>query len=157
ASAAEKSAKLLGDFVARQAESRKSLFTDEFGIAKAFHELTARMMANPVRLAEAQMALWWDYMNLWQQSTLRMLGAAPDPVVEPAKGDKRFKHESWQEHALFDYIKQSYLIAARWLQKAVADVEGLTPDAQKKVAFFTRQYIDALAPSNFALTNPEVF
>ena len=80
-----------------------------------------------------------------------------EPVAVPQKGDKRFKHDDWQEHALFDYIKQSYLIAARWLQKAVADVEGLTPDSQKKVAFFTRQYIDALAPSNFALTNPEVY
>jgi polyhydroxyalkanoate synthase len=157
ASAAEKSAKLLGDFLSRQADSGKSMLADELGIAKAFHELTAKMMANPYRLAEAQMTLWWDYMNLWQASTLRLLGAPAGPIAEPAKGDKRFKHEDWEEHALFDYIKQSYLIAARWLQKAVADVEGLTPEAQKKVAFFTRQYIDALAPSNFALTNPEVF
>ena len=157
ASAADKSAKLLGDVIARQAASGKSMMADEFGIAKAFHELTAKMMANPYRLAETQMTLWWDYMNLWQTSTLKMLGAPMDPVVEPAKGDKRFKHDDWQEHALFDYIKQSYLIAARWLQKAVADVEGLTPESQKKVAFFTRQYIDAMAPSNFAITNPEVF
>jgi polyhydroxyalkanoate synthase len=157
AAAAEKSAKLLGDVLARQAESGKSMLSDEFGIAKAFHELTAKMMANPYRMAEAQMTLWWDYMNLWQSSTLKLLGAPMASIAEPAKGDKRFKHDDWQEHALFDYVKQSYLIAARWLQKAVADVEGLSPDAQKKVAFFTRQYIDAMAPSNFALTNPEVF
>jgi len=157
ASAAEKSAKLLGDLLSRQAESGKSMLVDEFGIAKAFHELTAKMMANPYKLAEAQMTLWWEYMNLWQNSTLKLLGAPAGPIAEPAKGDKRFKHEDWEEHALFDYIKQSYLIAARWLQKAVAEVEGLTPDSQKKVAFFTRQFIDALAPSNFALTNPEVF
>ncbi len=155
-SAAEKSAKLLGDFLARQADSGKSMLADELGIAKAFHELTSAMMANPYRLAEAQMTLWWDYMNLWQTSTLKLLGAPVAPFAEPHKGDKRFKHEDWEHHALFDYIKQSYLIAARWLQKAVADVEGLTPEAQKKVAFFTRQYIDALAPTNFALTNPEV-
>ena len=103
------------------------------------------------------MTLWWDYMSLWQTSTLKLLGAPMAAIAEPAKGDKRFKHEDWEDHALFDYFKQSYLIASRWLQKAVADVEGLTPEAQKKVAFFTRQYIDALAPSNFALTNPEVF
>jgi polyhydroxyalkanoate synthase len=157
AHAAEKSAKLLGDVLKRQTESGKSMLADEFGIAKAFHELTAKMMANPYRLAEAQMTLWWDYMNLWQSSTLKLLGAQAPTIAEPAQGDKRFKHEDWEDHALFDYFKQSYLIAARWLQKAVADVEGLTPEAQKKVAFFTRQYIDALAPSNFALTNPEVF
>src|SRR5512141_1086364 len=157
ASAAEKSAKLLGDFLARQADSGKSMLTDELGIAKAFHEMTAKMMSNPWGLAESQMTLWWDYMNLWQTSTLKLLGAPMAAIAEPAKGDKRFKHEDWEDHALFDYFKQSYLIASRWLQKAVADVDGLTPEAQKKVAFFTRQYIDALAPSNFALTNPEVF
>ncbi|HVS56524.1 MAG TPA: class I poly(R)-hydroxyalkanoic acid synthase, partial [Casimicrobiaceae bacterium] len=65
--------------------------------------------------------------------------------------------EDWQEHFLFDYVKQSYLLTARWLHDAVASVEGLDQRTQKKVDFFTRQYIDALAPSNFALTNPEVF
>ena len=103
------------------------------------------------------MNLWWDYLALWQSSMLKLMGQTSAPVAEPAKGDKRFRHEDWQEHFLFDYIKQSYLIAARWLHDAVASVEGLDEHTQKKVDFFTRQYIDALAPSNFALTNPEVF
>ncbi len=103
------------------------------------------------------MNLWWDYMNLWQASTMRLLGAPAAPVAAPAQGDKRFRHEDWEEHFLFDYIKQGYLIAARWLHETVASVEGLDEATKKKVDFFTRQYIDALAPSNFALTNPEVF
>jgi polyhydroxyalkanoate synthase len=85
------------------------------------------------------------------------MGAQATPVAVPAKGDKRFKHEDWHEHFLFDYIKQSYLITARWMHDQVASVEGLDEPTKKKVDFFTRQYIDALAPSNFALTNPEVF
>ena len=157
ASAADKSAKLVGDFVARQSEAGKSLFADEYGLTKAFFELSAKLLANPYRLAETQFNLWWDYSNLLQSSMLRMLGHAPKPVIEPAKSDKRFKHDDWQEHVLFDFVKQSYLIAARWLHGAVANVEGLDERTRKKVDFFTRQYIDALAPSNFALTNPEVF
>ena len=157
ASAADKSAKLLGEFVARQAGTGASLASDELGLSKAFFELSAKMLANPYRIAEAQMNLMWDYSALWQASLLKLLGQSPAPVVEPAKGDKRFKHEDWEEHFLFDYVKQSYLIAARWLHKSVADVDGLDEHTQKKVDFFTRQYIDALAPSNFALTNPEVF
>src|SRR5215471_5217402 len=157
AAAANKSAKLLGEFVARQASGGQSLVTDEFGITKAFFELAAKMLSNPYRLAETQLNLWWEYSALWQASMLKLLGAKAAPVAEPAKTDKRFRHEDWQEHFLFDYIKQSYLIAARWLHKAVASVEGLDEHTQKKVDFFTRQYIDALAPSNFALTNPEVF
>jgi len=155
--AAEKSAKVIGDFAARQAESGKSMVADELGIGKAFMELAAKMLANPYRLAEAQMNLWWEYMMLWQASTAKLLGGAAEPVAAPAKGDKRFRHEDWEEHFLFDYIKQSYLIAARWLHGAVGSVEGLDEATKRKVDFFTRQYIDALAPSNFALTNPEVF
>jgi polyhydroxyalkanoate synthase subunit PhaC len=157
ASAADKSAKLLGDFLARQAVTGPSPVTDEFGLTKAFLEVAAKMLSNPVRLAETQMNLWWDYSALWQSSMLRFIGQAPAPVAEPAKGDKRFRHEDWQEHFLFDYVKQSYLLTARWLHDAVANVEGLDEKTQKKVDFFTRQYIDAVAPSNFALTNPEVF
>jgi len=155
ASAAEKSATVIGDFVKRRA--LRPVVADELGVGKAFIELAAKMLANPYRIAEAQMNLWWDYMNLWQTSTLKMLGAPAQPVAVPAKGDKRFKHEDWEEHFLFDYIKQSYLIAARWLHESVGSVEGLDEGTRKKVDFFTRQYIDALAPSNFALTNPEVF
>ena len=80
------------------------------------------------------------------------------PSPSPRKGDKRFKHEDWEEHFLFDYIKQSLpdhrALAARRGRRAS---RASTSDTQKKVDFFTRQYIDALAPSNFALTNPEVF
>ena len=157
ASAAEKSAKVMGEYAARSAHGPRSVFADELGIGKAFMELAAKMLANPYKLAEAQMNLWWDYMSLWQASTLKMMGAPMQPVVEPAKGDKRFKHKDWHEHFLFDYVKQSYLIAARWLHDQVGSVEGLPEHTKKKVDFFTRQYIDALAPSNFALTNPEVF
>ncbi len=97
-----------------------------------------------------------DYMHLWQASWMKMLGQAVDPVAQPAKGDSRFKDDDWSDNFLFDYIKQSYLIAARHIQHAVAGVEGLSPESEKKVAFFTRQYVDALSPSNFALTNPQV-
>src|SRR5216683_2191033 len=157
ASAADKSAKLLGDFLARRAVSAPSMVSDEFGLTKAFLEVAAKMLSNPYRLAETQMNLWWDYSALWQSSMLKLMGQSSAPVAEPARRDKRFRHEDWQEHFLFDYVKQSYLLTARWLHDAVASVEGLDQRTQKKVDFFTRQYIDALAPSNFALTNPEVF
>ncbi|HEX6136344.1 MAG TPA: class I poly(R)-hydroxyalkanoic acid synthase [Casimicrobiaceae bacterium] len=157
AAAAEKSAKLMGEFASRNAGKQAAVASDELGLGKAFMELAANMLTNPARIAEGQLNLWRDYMDLWQSSMLRMMGAQALPVAEPAKGDKRFKDAGWHEHFLFDYVKQSYLIAARWLHEQVASVEGLSDHAKKKVDFFTRQYIDALAPSNFALTNPEVF
>ena len=85
--AAEKSAKLMGEFAARNAHGPRSVFADELGIGKAFLELAAKMLANPLRLAEAQMNLWWEYMSLWQASMLKMIGAPTEPVVVPAKGE----------------------------------------------------------------------
>jgi polyhydroxyalkanoate synthase len=100
---------------------------------------------------------WWlDAMRLWQSSWMKAAGMQAAPVAEPAKGDARFKDADWTGIFLFDYIKQSYLIAARHIQHAVSSVEGLTEESEKKVAFFTRQYVDALSPSNFLLTNPQV-
>ena len=82
--AAEKSAKAIGDFAQRQAASAgTSRMTDELGLGKAFMEVAAKMMANPYRMAEAQMNLWWDYMSLWQASTTKLLGGAAEPIVEP--------------------------------------------------------------------------
>jgi polyhydroxyalkanoate synthase len=111
---------------------------------------------DPSALAAASVNFWIDSMRLWQSSWLKMLGHEAEPVVRPAQGDARFKDQEWSDHFLFDYIKQSYLIAARHIQHAVAGVQGLPDESQRKIAFFTRQYVDALAPSNFAATNPQV-
>jgi polyhydroxyalkanoate synthase len=153
---AERSSNVLGDFVKRHANGKGVAFTDEFGIARAFMDMWAKLAANPMALAQAQMNMYFDYLRLWQASWLKLIGGKPEPVAEPASGDARFKDEEWQSNFVFDYIKQSYLIAARHIHDAVSGVEGIPEDSKRKVDFFTRQYIDALAPSNFALTNPQV-
>lgn len=157
AEVAERASHLLTDFLQRQSCKGIEPPEDELGIAHAFLDMTSKLLANPYRLAQAQMNLVWDYFSLWQNSMQRLWGLNPPPVVEPPRGDKRFKDESWQDHFLFDFIKQSYLIAARHIHDTVAGIDSLEPDVRKKVNFFTHQYVDALAPSNFVLTNPEVF
>ncbi|MEO6748246.1 MAG: class I poly(R)-hydroxyalkanoic acid synthase [Casimicrobiaceae bacterium] len=157
ARAADKSARLIGDFAARYANGGTPAFSDEMGVGKAFFELASQMLANPAGVAESQMNLWLGHAALWQSSWLKLMGADASPAAAPLAGDRRFRHDDWQQHFLFDYIKQSYLITARWLHQSVASVEGLPENTRKKVDFFTRQYIDSLSPSNFALTNPEVF
>ena len=153
---AERSSRILAEFMAKQASSLSSAVRDEMGIGKAFMDLYARMAADPMLVANQSMAMWADYMKLWQATWMRMLGVQSEPVAAPVKGDARFKDEDWSSNFVFDHIKQSYLIAARHMQETVAKVQGLSPESEKKVAFFTRQYVDALAPSNFLLTNPQV-
>ena len=125
-------------------------------LANDFMRMTQHVLTNPLALAETQTEFWQDYLTLWQRTAQRMLGLEAEPVIAPAKDDRRFKHEQWSENAAFDFIKQSYLLSARCLHNTVRGADGLDDQTRRKVEFYTRQVADALAPSNFAHTNPEV-
>jgi polyhydroxyalkanoate synthase subunit PhaC len=156
ANIAERSQRLVSDFIARNASGEAPDMSESAHISDAFMELTKKMMQDPGRFVQAQVNLWNDYMSLWRNTTLRMIGEKTEPVIQPEKGDRRFKDDTWQENEVFDFIKQSYLLTARWMNATVKDVEGLDPQTARKVDFYTRQFADAIAPTNFALTNPEV-
>ncbi len=144
---AERAAKVLGEFAKKHPQLVAG--SDELGIAKAYMDLYGRMLADPMALAAASMSMWFDYAQLWQSSWMKLLGQDVKPVATPAKGDSRFRDDEWSNNFLFDFIKQSYLIASRHIQHAVSNVEGLPEESEKKVAFFTRQYVDALGAFEF--------
>jgi polyhydroxyalkanoate synthase len=152
---AEQSQRLVAEFVQRN-QFQNSPGVDPMAMGRAFMEMTARLMSDPAKLVEAQFSLWQDYMNLWQSTAKRMMGQEAEPVIAPAKDDRRFKDAAWQDNQVFDFVKQSYLLTARWLQSTVQSVEGLDEKTARKIDFYTRQFVDAMAPSNFVLTNPEV-
>ena len=156
AGVAEKSQELVADFLKRHTADEGLGMASPMAIGAAFFEMTARMMADPSRLVQAQLSLWNDYMTLWQRTAQRFLGGPAEPMIEPVQGDRRFRDAAWDNNTLFDYIKQSYLLTARWLQNTVREVEGIDARTARKVDFYTRQFVDALAPSNFVMTNPEV-
>ena len=154
---AEKSQIIVKEFLNRQKNDGMFDMQDQMSLGKSFLDLTQKIMADPARLAQAQMALWQNYLELWQKALPAVWGGQPmEAVVREQKGDKRFKHDDWQDNALFSYIKQSYLLTAGWIQDMVANVEGFDDKTKKKLQFYTRQFVDALSPSNFAFTNPEV-
>ncbi len=153
---AERSQALVSDFLARQAEGGGLGHADPLNIGGAFLEMTKHLMMDPQKIVQAQMELWRDYMTLWQNATRRLMGEEVEPTVTPHHDDRRFKDAAWEENTLFDFIKQSYLLTARWMQNTVREVEGLDEQTAKKVDFYTRQFVDAMAPSNFVMTNPEV-
>jgi polyhydroxyalkanoate synthase subunit PhaC len=118
--------------------------------------MTARLIANPGHLVEAQLGFWRDYMSLWQNTTRRIMGMESEPVIDAPSTDRRFKDDAWKENEVFDFIKQSYLLSARYVQDVVKQVDGLDAKTAQKVDFYSRQFVDAMSPSNFLLTNPEV-
>ena len=114
------------------------------------------MMANPFRVVRAQTDFWFDTARLWNTTALALCGQKPQPVVTPEKGDNRFKDADWSDVPSFDVLKQSYLLWSRLLTRSIGDAEDLDPHMAQKVQFYTRQFIDAAAPTNFPFTNPEV-
>ena len=156
ASVAERSQRLVAEFLSKQATTTQTTELDPLKIGQAFLDMSAKMMADPTKLYESQMSLWQDYLQLWQSTAQKIAGNNVAPVIEPEAGDRRFKAEDWQNNVLFDYLKQSYLLTSRWMQSTVRDVSDLDEATAKKVDFYTRQFIDAMAPTNFAMTNPEV-
>ena len=129
---------------------------DPAGILPAFAAFTDSLTRDPTRLFEAQLNAWNTYMQIWQSTAQRMFGLEVEAVVTTPKEDRRFKSDDWEKNPFFDYIKQTYLATAGLMQGLIADTDGLDEKTAKKLEFYTRQYIDAIAPTNFALTNPQV-
>src|SRR5258708_13033932 len=147
---AERSQKLMQDF-AKAYEADGPQPADPLTLTQTFMDFTAKMLADPNRLLQAQIELWQQYMRLWQATAQRMMGQQVEPLAEPAKGDKRFNDPAWKDEVVFDYLKQSYLLTARWLQGTIKEVEGIDAKTAQKVDFYTPQFIDPIPPSNFPL------
>jgi polyhydroxyalkanoate synthase len=155
AQVAVKSQKLISSFLSRQAASQNDTI-DPLNIGGAFYGLFKQMAADPRKIVEAQIGWWKDHLELWQRTTRRAMGETVDPMVKPGRGDRRFSDPEWEQNQVFDYIKQSYLLTSNWLLRGVGDVDGLDSKAQARANFYAKQFVDAIAPSNFVLTNPEV-
>jgi polyhydroxyalkanoate synthase len=154
AEVAERGQRIVGDFLRRQ--STDATKPDPLNIGHAFMEMTAKMMANPTQLVHAQIGFWQDYLTLWSNTARRMMGGEAPAVIEEAKGDRRFKDDAWRENEVFDFIRQSYLLSSRYFTSVVQGTEGLDAKTAQKVDFYTRQFVDAMSPANFVMTNPEV-
>ena len=155
---AGRSQKLVQDYVERH--KKRPTIHPSFNpqrVSEVFANLAAQVLNSPERFVESQIAFWQDYVRLCQASLERFSGeSTPAPVIAPEANDKRFQDPAWQDVWLFDFIKQSYLLATRWAQGLVREAEGLDPKLVRKIDFYTRQLADAVAPSNFWMTNPQV-
>src|SRR5207237_10294707 len=85
-----------------------------------------------------------------------MAGEKVEPVALPDAGDKRFADPEWSSNQFFDFVKQVYLLTVRWANHLVQNAEALDPHTRQKAEFYIRQIANAIAPSNFVLTNPEI-
>jgi len=140
-------------------QSRGDSFTmpDPAVAAKSLASLGQQFLLHPQQALAFQQQLWEGYTTLWHNAVQRMSGKTPAATLDAAPRDKRFKGKSWEENLFFDTLRQAYqLTAEQWLKGVHEVTEDMSDDERAKVEFYARQLIDALAPSNFATTNPEV-
>ncbi|MFK5984313.1 MAG: class I poly(R)-hydroxyalkanoic acid synthase [Pseudomonadota bacterium] len=148
--------KQLEELMSKFSSSHEDVNYDPFNLQQAWKDWLAAAAQNPEKLVEANMAMMQDTMKLYQQAALRMWNQSSDPVIKEEKGDRRFRHDDWNEQPVFEAIKQSYLLSSKWIRKVVSDVEGLDEATSQKMEFFTERLLDAMSPTNFAATNPAV-
>jgi polyhydroxyalkanoate synthase len=125
-------------------------------VVKTFSAVAEYWLSDNERSADLQMKIAKAYLDLWGSSMRRLAGEAAPAAIEPSPRDKRFKDPEWKSNQFFDFVMQLYLLTTRWAQDLVRDAEGLDPHTRKKAEFYVQQITNALAPSNFVLTNPEV-
>jgi poly[(R)-3-hydroxyalkanoate] polymerase subunit PhaC len=154
----EEAGKAASAYLKPREEGKAELdFVDRYGeVFNTLAKLGEYWLSEPERVVEAQNRLLTGYIGLWSSALKRMMGEPAKPVVEPDPSDRRFRDPEWSENQFFDFVKQVYLITARWADELVTKADDLDPHTRHKAAFYVRQIANALAPSNFVMTNPEL-
>jgi polyhydroxyalkanoate synthase len=151
ATIAERSQQIVSEFLERQARDQNiASAIDPLVIGDAFLQMTAQMLASPVKLVEAQMSMWSDYMQMWQSTAQHLMGA---PVESPPG---RRGQPVWRQKDVHDFIKQTYLLTARWIQALMRKVDGLDEEGARQLDFYTKQFIDAMDPAALFANNPRL-
>jgi polyhydroxyalkanoate synthase subunit PhaC len=130
--------------------------TDPLALAETLISMTRHARIDTDKLLTQQFGLAADYCDLWHRTSEALLGKQGSGGVNASPRDRRFKDEAWNHSTVYDFIKQSYLINAQWMERSLSCIDGLDAHTSRKVNFFTRQLIDALSPSNSLFFNPEV-
>jgi len=127
--------------------------TDWFSAWEKTLEMANAWAAGVTKTQEATLTAATRHLELMTNTYARLWGQEAQEVL-PA--DRRFKGDAWRENPAFDLMKQIYLITARWMVDMTDGLEEASPDLHKRLKFWTQQYADAMSPTNFAATNPEV-
>src|SRR3954466_14267859 len=125
-------------------------------MVKTFSSVAEYWLSDQARATELQMKLGKAYLDLWGSSMRRLVGEEAPPAIAPAPRDKRFADPEWKSNQFFDFLMQAYLLTTKWANDLVREAEGLDPHTRKKAEFYVQQLTNAISPSNFVLTNPEV-
>lgn len=124
-------------------------------IGTVVKEVTDKILQNPEKFIDHNIEYGQKFASLVNNTMMRFVGENIDPLYSFNNKDKRFKDSSWKENLYFDFIRQFYLMSTEWTLESAKKLD-LDPKMQKFLAFYARQFTDALCPANFPICNPEV-
>jgi polyhydroxyalkanoate synthase subunit PhaC len=126
-------------------------------VAKTLSSVTEYWLSDPRRALEAQTMLYSQFIGVWSNAVQRLGGQKVEDLIKPERGDRRFNDADWTENAFFDFLKQTYLVTSKWAADLVTKSEGMDEHTRQKAAFYMQFAANAFSPSNFVLTNPELY
>jgi len=156
---------ILQDFMQNYLKDMEESNYDPFHVRDAYADFLQQWMNDPAQAMEIQSEYWQKWTQLWQESARGFMdgqfgaeqsGAKAPSFAAENPRDRRFRAPEWQESALFNFIKQSYLLTCEAMNRTVHEAKGLDESERKKLEFVTNLFANALSPSNFVMTNPEV-
>lgn len=146
----------LGQVMAHRQTHRQALDgPNQELFAKAQQAYLTEAMTNPAKLMEHQMSFWTRTMTHFVEAQQALAKGTLTAPEDNTPSDRRFANPLWQTHPYFNFVKQQYLINAQALEQAVEDVTDMEPREKKRLAYFSRQIIDMMSPTNFLATNPD--
>src|SRR5690349_4240010 len=141
----------------RESGELKDKSPDEMAeVIKTLTTVAEYWLSDNERASDLQTRMAKGYLDLWGSAMRRLVGEDTPPAISPSPRDKRFADPEWKSNQFFDFMMQLYLLTTQWAQDLVRNAEGVDPHTRKKAEFYVNQITNALAPSNFVLTNPEV-
>ena len=139
-----------------QGENDREMADEVAEVVKTLGQVAEYWLGDPQRAVELQTRLGKAYLDLWAAAAKRLSGQESSPVVAATPADKRFADPEWSSNQFYDFLKQGYLLTTQWANQLVSDASGLDAHTRQKAEFYVRQIGNALSPSNFILTNPEL-
>jgi len=140
----------------RESGEVKDQPTELAEVIKTLTTVAEYWLSDNNRSSDLQTKIAKGYLDLWGSAMRRLAGEEATPAIAPSPRDKRFADPEWKSNQFFDFVMQAYLLTTQWAQDLVRDAEGIDPHTRKKAEFYVNQIANALAPSNFVFTNPEV-
>jgi polyhydroxyalkanoate synthase len=127
---------------------------DPFGIGSSMTRVAQGWLAHPAELATTLAVLTSELQKMQINGWQVKAGQQPRPHIAASADDERFADPAWDELPALAVLKQYYLLYTHWSQEALFDTPGVSQKDRRRTTFWARQWLNAIAPSNFLLTNP---